>query len=467
MPMTAAEQYFLELLNRARMDPGAEATRQRVALNQGLPDGPFGPIANLPQEILAPQAQLDRAAESHSSWMARTATFSHEGAEGSTDITRVQAAGYVLDHSGGWRVGENLAWSSGGTPGTESMMSRHFNTLWNSPQHRSNMMGGQDLSGGAFPTFNYREIGVAEVASANGDYLTLDFAYAGSRHYITGVAYRDIDRDNFYSVGEAISNVVFNVVGTGHDVSEAAGGYAVATRQTGEVTVRVTHNNAMTEVKVNTGGGRNVKLDLEVDPVTGATLLSNAHLTLLRGPIADARLLGVEDRQLIGSGISNDLTGNAGRNTIKGFGGNDRLVTGAGNDTGFGGVGNDTITGQGGNDLLFGEAGRDVLSGGLGTDRLVGGTGNDVLSGGAGADRFVFNAGNGFDRVTDFARGQGDRLVLDDALWGNAELTAAQVVNRFAEVGAGFVEFDFGPGEVLRLNGLTSKIGLAAYIDII
>ncbi len=143
------------------------------------------------------------------------------------------------------------------------------------------------------------------------------------------------------------------------------------------------------------------------------------------------------------------LTGNAGHNTIKGMGGNDRLMTGAGNDTGYGGVGNDTIMGQGGNDVLVGEAGRDVLSGGLG------------------ADRFVFHAGNGFDRITDFARGQGDRLVLDDALWGNARLTAAQVVSRHADVGAGFVEFDFGPGEVLRLSGITSLTGLAAAIDII
>ena len=449
MPMTAAEQYFLELLNRARMDPGAEAVRQRVGLNEGLPSGLFGQIADRPQEILAPQVQLDRAAENHSSWMARTGTFSHEGSGGSTDISRVQAAGYVLDRDGGSRVGENLAWSSGGASSPEALMARHFNTLWNSPQHRSNMIGGQDMSGGAFPTFNYREIGVAGVASGNGNYLTLDFAFAGSRHYITGVAYRDTDRDNFYSVGEAIGNVTFNVVGTGYDRSEAAGGYGVATRQTGEVTVRVTHANAMSEVKVNTGGGRNVKLDLEVDPATGATLLSNAHLTLVRGPIADARLLGVEDRQLIGSAASNDLTGNAGRNVIKGFGGNDRLMTGAGNDTGYGGVGNDTIMGQGGNDVLVGEAGRDVLSGGLG------------------ADRFVFNANNGFDRITDFARGQGDRLVLDDALWGNARLTAAQVVSRHADVGAGFVEFDFGPGEVLRLSGITSLTGLAAAIDII
>ena len=34
---TAAEQFILELLNRARLDPGAEAARYGFALNEGVP----------------------------------------------------------------------------------------------------------------------------------------------------------------------------------------------------------------------------------------------------------------------------------------------------------------------------------------------------------------------------------------------------------------------------------------------
>jgi len=65
----------------------------------------------------------------------------------------------------------------------------------------------------------------------------------------------------------------------------------------------------------------------------------------------------------------------------------------------------DIIHGYGGNDLLEGRGGDDSLYGGGGADTLIGGTGSDVLSGGAGNDLFLFAAGDGQDRVTDFASG--------------------------------------------------------------
>lgn len=87
-----AEQYFLELLNRARMDPGAEAARQRVGLNEACPAAPLARLPTGHRKFWRRRPQLDRAAENHSSWMARTGTFSHEGSGGSSDISRVQAA---------------------------------------------------------------------------------------------------------------------------------------------------------------------------------------------------------------------------------------------------------------------------------------------------------------------------------------------------------------------------------------
>lgn len=67
--------------------------------------------------------------------------------------------------------------------------------------------------------------------------------------------------------------------------------------------------------------------------------------------------------------------------------------------------GNDVITGSIGYDALAGYAGRDVLRGMGGPDYLEGGKGADVLSGGGGADDFYFSAGDGRDRITDFAPG--------------------------------------------------------------
>jgi uncharacterized protein YkwD len=48
--------------------------------------------------------KLSRAAYTHSSWMARTGTFSHVGARGSSFVTRTKAAGYTTPMS------ENIAW---------------------------------------------------------------------------------------------------------------------------------------------------------------------------------------------------------------------------------------------------------------------------------------------------------------------------------------------------------------------
>ena len=143
---------------------------------------------------------------------------------------------------------------------------------------------------------------------------------------------------------------------------------------------------------------------------------------------------------LRGTGAANDLTGNNGANLMVGVGGADMMLGGAGNDT---------------------------VNGGGGVDRLGGGTGDDRLVGGAKADSFVFGAGDGKDRITDFTTGQGDRLELDDALWGNSALTAAQVVANFAHVVAAGVSLDFGGGDVLTLAGLTTTTGLAGLIDIV
>ncbi|MBN2978731.1 type I secretion C-terminal target domain-containing protein, partial [Pseudomonas lactucae] len=86
--------------------------------------------------------------------------------------------------------------------------------------------------------------------------------------------------------------------------------------------------------------------------------------------------------------------------------------------------GGDTLIGNAGDDILFGQGGNDTLNGGAGNDILVGGRGNDVLTGGAGADTFVWlkgdtNTSGGFDRITDFKHGEGDKLDLSDLLQGN------------------------------------------------
>ncbi|PWS35141.1 hypothetical protein DFH01_22785 [Falsiroseomonas bella] len=123
---------------------------------------------------------------------------------------------------------------------------------------------------------------------------------------------------------------------------------------------------------------------------------------------------GLETLSIAGNtGVT--ATGNAGDNWISGNNGNDRLL---------GRAGADNLNGQDGDDLLFGEDGADTLLGGTGTDRLLGGAGNDqldggsgadLLAGGDGADQFRIELGSppdAADRITDFDRLEGDRILL-------------------------------------------------------
>ena len=91
MTLTANEQYFLELVNRARLDPLAEAALQGIDLNAGLTPGTLDGSA---RQALASNSFLDLAAEGHSAWMLQTDIFSQTGAGGTDPGQRMTAAGY-------------------------------------------------------------------------------------------------------------------------------------------------------------------------------------------------------------------------------------------------------------------------------------------------------------------------------------------------------------------------------------
>lgn len=182
--------------------------------------------------------------------------------------------------------------------------------------------------------------------------------------------------------------------------------------------------------------------------------------------------LGSADGEAIVGSVRDDLITAAGGNdtvrsldgddVVRGGGGRDRLILGNGDDKGFGDAGNDVL--QGGN-------GKDTLNGGAGNDTLDGGTDNDLLFGGLGGDTFVFAAGYGSDRVTDFNVAEGDRLRLDDALWGGAPLNVFDMIGQFATFPSANdrVIFTFAGGEriVLIQDTADGLVGLHDAIDII
>lgn len=433
MALTAAEQYLLELVNRARLDPVAEARRLGVDLNAGLS---AGTITAASKQALAPNVLLESAAIKHSQWMLATDTISHTGAGGSTPYQRAVAEGYKP----GW-VGENISWR--GTTGAfslESYVDVQHKDLFLSAGHRSSMLFG-----------TYREIGIAQeagiVRSGGVDYrssvITEVFGAAGTARFVTGVAFADADANGFYSMGEGVAGVTFAAAGR-VATTAAAGGYGLsvdAANATAALDLSGTVGRQAFSVKLDMTVG-NVKLDV----VNASLLLSSGSITLVSG-LNNVTLLGVERLNAIGNAQANALTGNAANNSLSGNSGNDTLI---GND---------------GDDFLWSSSGNDVAYGGAGRDTIQGGPGSDVLYGGGGADFFVIYDGSGYDRIAGFIVGT-DRLRIDDAHW-TGQRTASEVVADFARVTSSGVMFDFGGGDQLILSSLRTTAGLAGSIDII
>lgn len=217
---TPQETLVVELINRARFDPTAEATRYGIGLNDGITETV---ISTDKKQPLAHNLFLIDSARKHSRWMLDTDIFSHTGIAGSTPTERMMAAGYIF--SGSWSSGENIAWS--GTTGSSINLTQyalqHHEGLFKSPGHRLNILNG-----------NFREIGVGQ---KQGDFtynnqiylssmLTENFARSGVNFYLTGVVYDDKNSNKFYDVGEGLDRVTISINGKSYPVY-ASGAYAI------------------------------------------------------------------------------------------------------------------------------------------------------------------------------------------------------------------------------------------------
>src|ERR1044071_3698983 len=103
------EQFQLEMINRARMDPNAEAarlsqeTKTSFDMNSGLA---AGTITSAPKQVLAGNNTLASVAENHSSMILANGKLDqdpnvvtrpnpHEGVGDGTPLDRISKAGYV------------------------------------------------------------------------------------------------------------------------------------------------------------------------------------------------------------------------------------------------------------------------------------------------------------------------------------------------------------------------------------
>lgn len=455
MALSAVEQYLLELINRARLDPAAEAARYGLDLNANLD---AGTISTAAKQVLAPNTTLAAAAQTHSEWMLARDVFSHTGEGGSDPGDRMEDAGY--DFTGRWSWRENLAWyGRTGSIDLVDAIERHHEGLYRSEGHRVNTFGAE-----------VREAGIAQVegqftsnsVTYNASMLTLNYAATGSDMFVTGVVFQDTDADAFYDIGEGQSG--WWLRGDGAQVNTAtAGGYGLGVTPDADLRVTLGTGAQLRATLDIDARDQNAKLDVIIANNGDLSLAVSSDTKLVSG-IADAVLLGVADLNLTGSAADNVLTGNTASNILRGEAGNDQLLGGAGADQLFGGAGNDLILGGEGRDglvtpktgsitadMLSGDAGNDVLMGLSGFDVLDGGTGNDTLTGGGGRDTFIFQDGR--DTITDFADNV-DQITLNGAALGDADLTVNEVI-AMGRVVDGDAIFDFGNGDVLTLHGLT------------
>jgi Ca2+-binding RTX toxin-like protein len=352
---SAQEQLMLELVNRARLDPNAEAVRQGITLNQGIGAGTISSSAKQP---LAPNTLLNDSARAHSQWMIDNDVFSHTGAGGSSPFDRMTAAGYDFT-----TAGENIAMrgTTASVPFTSFVVQEHGDLFKSTTGHRQNILDP-----------DYRELGIGALTGVfngfNSVLTTQNFGTHSSAPIVTGVAYNDtVVNDNFYSVGEGRSGITVTVAQTVNHVTttQNAGGYAV-TASAGAADVTFSGGGLASDVSVGlTIGSSNVKIDL----VDGRTIQSSASVRLEAGA-KNLNLLGVAS------------------------------INGTGNELA---------------NIIHGGNGKNKLSGGVGNDVLAGGRGADTLIGGANADKFDFNAltDSGLttatrDRITDFQRGTDD-----------------------------------------------------------
>ena len=325
---TNDEQFYLELLNRARANPPAEGLRfatttdtnvlsayASFGVNLVLMQAQFALIPSAPP--LSMNATLITAARAHSQNMLQNNYQGHTGPDGSL-TTRLQ--GYTAG-ANGYSLGENVyAYSKsvwyghagfevdwGGSAATGGMQSP--------PGHRQNIH-----------STGFREVGIGVVLGSNGgsggvgpQLVTQDFGSVGGLlPFVTGVVYRDLNNNGFYDPGEGVGGVTVNVANANsYAVTASSGGYSVPVPGNGGYTVTFSGGSVPTNQKsVSVVSSQSVKADYVV---TGAaTPTPTPPSAPMLANISTRAVVGTNANVLIGGFI---ITGTeAKRVIIRGIG---------------------------------------------------------------------------------------------------------------------------------------------------
>lgn len=359
-------QYMLELINRARANGGAEATRLVGFQNQGEPPFPGGlqegpPSINGQSFTIANAAQplswnplLATCAQNHSKLLNDNDQFfsgqSPHTFGGTTPEQRINTAGYAMNLSteyngpttagmsfpGPENVAENVSIGSGPFTGSKlvtTILNQH-NSLFTDQSvagrgHRMSMM-----------LTYWREIGIGVTAGKDNDsgntwdslYTVQNFGkLANSTPFITGVVYQDTNGNGFYDPGEGIGGIRVDVPGSNFfAITSPSGGYSVPVPGNGNFNATFSGGAfGSPQMPVTVANSLNAKLDF-VAPVTAApTLLANVSTRLPAAAdpnalIAGFILSGTQPKKVIvrAIGPSLNIAGQLANPTLELFSGN-------------------------------------------------------------------------------------------------------------------------------------------------
>lgn len=275
--MTNQEQLLVELVNRARGNPVAEAARFGIDLNADIAPGTISPT---PKQPLAPHQLLINSAGLHSQDMLDRDYFDHNTPEGKTPTNRAAAAGYTGS------VNENISLGLDTRPidTNQGVLDRN-RSLFRSSGHRENIL--RELS---------RELGVG---NRNGIYtenntnwnasMVTEVFGVGSSAYLTGVVFEDrIVVNNFYDIGEGSSDIVVTATSTSgqsfQTITGTSGGYSLPLAS-GSYNVIFSKNG------LTSGAGRSISIgtqNVKVDFTDPLTIASSLVLSMDRNSFSES-----------------------------------------------------------------------------------------------------------------------------------------------------------------------------------
>ncbi len=269
------EQELLEQINRARANPAAEGQRLTAITDPSVVSAydtfnvDLGLMRSELQVIpvappLAHNKKLAAAALGHSQWMFTNQIQSHNQTNPSNTMSdRVNASGYswsnlsesiyaYANNVTHCHAGFEVDWGGGGTGGMQVGRGHRGNN------HNS----------------LYREIGIGIILGTNGSVgpmvVTEKFAKdtVSSRYYATGVAYYDLDKDNFYDTGEGIAGLRVDASGAGITefcTTATGGGWVIPMTSTGlNRTITFSRSGFSQAVPMTVPASSNAKADLKL-----------------------------------------------------------------------------------------------------------------------------------------------------------------------------------------------------------